>query len=110
MKESCIDLSLQYSTLRTLYLALSENQRGQNHFRSIGGLEVLLDGLGIPSNNAIILKDTSSADERDVRPVVTILQFHVLSLEVLREAVYPSCCPHSLNSYTRINHILANRI
>lgn len=64
MKESCIDLSLQYSTLRTLYLALSENQRGQNHFRSIGGLEVLLDGLGIPSNNAIILKDTSSADER----------------------------------------------
>lgn len=88
MKESCIDLSLQYSTLRTLYLALSENQRGQNHFRSIGGLEVLLDGLGIPSNNAIILKDTSSADERDVRPVVTILQFHVLSLEVLREAVF----------------------
>lgn len=62
MKENCIDLSLQYSTLRTLYLALSENQRGQNHFRSIGGLEVLLDGLGIPSNNAIILKDASSTD------------------------------------------------
>ena len=53
MKEQWIDLSLQYLTLRTLKMSLADNPRGQNHFRSIGGLEVLLDGLGVSSNNAI---------------------------------------------------------
>lgn len=45
-----MDDSIQYMTLKTLCLALSSNPRVQNHFKSIGGLEVLLDGLGVPSN------------------------------------------------------------
>lgn len=65
MKEQWTDLSLQYLTLRTLHLSLSGNPRGQNHFKSIGGLEVLLDGLGLPSINVILLKNASHiGDER----------------------------------------------
>ncbi|KAK6940251.1 hypothetical protein RJ641_029782, partial [Dillenia turbinata] len=54
MKEQLTDTSLLYMTLRTLHLALSENPRGQNHFRSIGGLEVLSDGFVLQSNNPLI--------------------------------------------------------
>ncbi|KAG9149827.1 hypothetical protein Leryth_025889, partial [Lithospermum erythrorhizon] len=50
-------MTLQYLTLRTLRSALADNPRGQNHFRSIGGLEVLLDGLGISSTSALRLKE-----------------------------------------------------
>lgn len=57
MKEQWIDISLQYLAMRTLCLALSENPRGQSHFKSIGGLEVLLDGLGLPSINVLLLKN-----------------------------------------------------
>lgn len=63
MKEQWTDTPLQYLTLRTLYSALSENPRGQNHFRSIGGLEVLLDGLGLPPNNPLISKISCCSDE-----------------------------------------------
>lgn len=59
MKERWTDLSLQYLTLRTLQLSLADNPRGQNHFRSIGGLEVLLDGLGVSSNNATRQENSS---------------------------------------------------
>ncbi|OIW14558.1 hypothetical protein TanjilG_14944 [Lupinus angustifolius] len=52
LKELLMDDSLQYLSLKILSLALSTNPRGQNHFKSIGGLEVLLDGLGFPSNYA----------------------------------------------------------
>ncbi|KAL9252927.1 BEACH domain-containing protein [Drosera capensis] len=41
---------LQYLILRVLHSTLSENPRGQNHFRSIGGLEVLMDVLALPSS------------------------------------------------------------
>ncbi|KAK2977991.1 hypothetical protein RJ640_023529 [Escallonia rubra] len=91
MKEQWTDISLQHLTLRTLLSALADNPRGQNHFRSIGGLEVLLDGLGVPSSSAVKSKNISCADKnRDENPLLDILELHVLSLEVLREAVYPS--------------------
>lgn len=51
LKQQWTDLSLNYLTLGTLKSALCENPRAQNHFRSIGGLDVLLDGLGLPSSN-----------------------------------------------------------
>ncbi|KAK1300212.1 hypothetical protein QJS10_CPB13g00240 [Acorus calamus] len=54
MKAQWTEISLQYLTLVTLRSALSGNPRAQNHFRSIGGLEVLLDGLGLPSSNYIV--------------------------------------------------------
>ncbi|EXB79620.1 BEACH domain-containing protein lvsC [Morus notabilis] len=57
MKEQRTDIALHHLTLRILHLALFENPRGQSHFKSIGGLEVLLDGLGIPPNNNQILKN-----------------------------------------------------
>lgn len=62
MKDQWTDISLQYLTLRTLCLALSENPRGQSHFKSIGGLEVLLDGLGLPSINVQLLKSGGHVD------------------------------------------------
>lgn len=62
MKEQDTDISLHYLALRALQLALVDNSRGQNHFRSIGGLEVLLDGLGVASNSALRLKNLSSSD------------------------------------------------
>jgi len=52
LKELLMDDSLHYLCLKILSLALSANSRGQNHFKSIGGLEVLLDGFGFPSNYA----------------------------------------------------------
>lgn len=89
MKEQWTDTPLQYLTLRTLYSALSENPRGQNHFRSIGGLEVLLDGLGLPPNNPLISKISCCSDEeRDENPSLDVFWLHILSLEVLREAVF----------------------
>ncbi|KAG5612800.1 hypothetical protein H5410_024081 [Solanum commersonii] len=62
MKEQDTDISLHYLTLRALQLALVDNPRGQNHFRSIGGLEVLLDGLGVASNSALRMRDFSTSD------------------------------------------------
>lgn len=89
MKEQRTDLSLQYLTLWTLHLALSNNPRGQNHFKSIGGLEVLLDGQGLPSINVLLLRNASHVgDERGENPLLKIFQLHVLSLTVLREAVF----------------------
>ncbi|KAK4359154.1 hypothetical protein RND71_021383 [Anisodus tanguticus] len=90
MKEQDTDISLHYLTLRALQLALVDNPRGQNHFRSIGGLEVLLDGLGVASNSALRLRDFSTSDTaRNANVLMCTFQLHVLSLEVLREAVYP---------------------
>ncbi|KAJ9567814.1 hypothetical protein OSB04_003780 [Centaurea solstitialis] len=86
LKEQWTNSSLQYLTLRTLQLALTDNSRGQNHFRSIGGLEVLLDGLGVPSFNSLRPRSSSYDHGSDVNPLMWILQLHVLSLEVLREA------------------------
>ncbi|GFY85907.1 binding protein [Actinidia rufa] len=63
LKEQWTDSSLQYFTLRALRSALADNSRGQNHFRSIGGLEVLLDGLGLHSDNALRSKNSSFSHE-----------------------------------------------
>ncbi|KAH0695321.1 hypothetical protein KY285_022418 [Solanum tuberosum] len=89
MKEQDTDISLHYLTLRALQLALVDNPRGQNHFRSIGGLEVLLDGLGVASNSALRLRDFSTSDtSRNANILMCTFQLHVLLLEVLREAVF----------------------
>ncbi|KAJ0790760.1 putative transcription factor WD40-like family [Helianthus annuus] len=88
LKEQRTDSSLQYLTLRTLHLALTDNPRGQNHFRSIGGLEVLLDYLGVSSINSLKSRNSSPDNRRDGNPLMWILQLHLLSLEVLREAVF----------------------
>ncbi|CAN1248861.1 BEACH domain-containing protein B [Linum perenne] len=67
LKEQWTDISLQYLTLKILHVALVENPRGQNHFKSIGGLEVLLDGLGLPSINVLLLKNATYAGDRRFR-------------------------------------------
>ena len=64
MKEQWKDFSLHHLTLRVLCSALFDNPRGQNHFKSIGGLEVLLDGLGISPNNSQVLKNSTCAVEK----------------------------------------------
>ncbi|WVZ77789.1 hypothetical protein U9M48_025613 [Paspalum notatum var. saurae] len=84
LKEQWTDLSLHFITLYSLRSTISENTRAQNHFRSIGGLEVLLDGLGLPSSKFSVSKQ--SFVPRDERSA--ILQLQILSLEILREAVF----------------------
>ncbi|XP_062098924.1 BEACH domain-containing protein B isoform X2 [Humulus lupulus] len=89
MKEQETDFSLHHLALRILRSALFDNPRCQNHFKSIGGLEVLLDGLGLPPGNAQLLKNSTCAvEKRDENTLLNIFQLHVLSLEVLREAVF----------------------
>ncbi|QHN94309.1 BEACH domain-containing protein B [Arachis hypogaea] len=89
LKELWMDDSLQYLSLKILSLALALNPRGQNHFKSIGGLEVLFDGLGFPSNYARVYSKFVLADGlRDDKPLQRTFQLHILALEVLREAVY----------------------
>ncbi|CAM0946806.1 unnamed protein product [Alopecurus aequalis] len=84
LKEQWTDLSLHFITLYALRSTISENIRAQNHFRSIGGLEVLLDGLGLPSSKFSVSKHSFvPSDERS-----DILQLQILSLEILREAVF----------------------
>ncbi|XP_066329470.1 BEACH domain-containing protein B-like isoform X1 [Miscanthus floridulus] len=84
LKEQWTDLSLHFITLYSLRSTISENTRAQNHFRSIGGLEVLLDGLGLPSSKFSVSKQSFvPSDERS-----GILQLQILSLEILREAVF----------------------
>ncbi|KAL0366361.1 UNVERIFIED_CONTAM: BEACH domain-containing protein B [Sesamum radiatum] len=85
MKEQWADMFLQHLTLRALKSALADNPRGQNHFRSIGGLEVLLDGLGVPSIDSLIASESSSYHERNKNPLQGIFNLHVLSLEFLFE-------------------------
>ncbi|KAK4276908.1 hypothetical protein QN277_015003 [Acacia crassicarpa] len=89
MRDQWMDDSIQYLTLKTLCLALSANPRVQNLFKSIGGLEVLLDGLGVPSNYMRIYGKSARVDGlRDTKPLQKIFQLHVLTLKVLREAVF----------------------
>lgn len=84
LKEQWTDLPLHYITLYALRSTISENTRAQNHFRSIGGLEVLLDGLGLPSSKFSVSKHSVvTSDERS-----DILELQILSLEILREAVF----------------------
>ncbi|PUZ74193.1 hypothetical protein GQ55_1G045900 [Panicum hallii var. hallii] len=84
LKEQWTDLSLHFITLYSLRSTISENTRAQNHFRSIGGLEVLLDGLGLPSSKFSVSKQSFvPSDERR-----GILRLQILSLEILREAVF----------------------
>ena len=67
LKEQWTDLSLHFITLYSLRSTISENTRAQNHFRSIGGLEVLLDGLGLPSSKFSVSKQSFvPSDERYV--------------------------------------------
>ncbi|GMI77267.1 hypothetical protein HRI_001396000 [Hibiscus trionum] len=89
MTEQWTDMSLQCLTLRTLCVVLSNNSHGQNHFRSIGGFEVILDGLALPSINTLLLKSDSNDDGKSEQStLLEIFELHVLSLEVLREAVF----------------------
>uniref|UniRef100_K3YP63 BEACH domain-containing protein B n=1 Tax=Setaria italica TaxID=4555 RepID=K3YP63_SETIT len=84
LKEQWTDLSLHFITLYSLRSTISENTRAQNHFRSIGGLEVLLDGLGLPSSKFSVSKQSFvPSDERR-----GILRLQILSLEILREAEF----------------------
>ncbi|KAJ0974642.1 hypothetical protein J5N97_016607 [Dioscorea zingiberensis] len=89
LKEQWTDLSLQYLSLDTLRCALSGNPRAQNHFRSIGGLDVLLDGLGLPSSKYSVSKDAFlSGEERARSHIFGIFKLQILSLEVLRESTF----------------------
>ncbi|EEE56359.1 hypothetical protein OsJ_05488 [Oryza sativa Japonica Group] len=56
LKEQWTDVLLHFITLHALRSTISQHARAQNHFRSIGGLEVLLDGLGLPSSKLSVSK------------------------------------------------------
>lgn len=83
MKEQWTDLSLHFVTLRTLRSTLYQNVRAQNHFRSIGGLEVLLDGLGLPTSRFSFSKSQINSGDDRYRFFTFFLvpvHFHLLSL------------------------------
>ncbi|XP_078448149.1 binding protein [Wolffia australiana] len=75
-------LSLQYLTLGSLKSSLLQNLRAQNHFRLIGGLEVLLDALGLPR------AESFSLIGRRASCLFDIFQLQILSLVVLRESIF----------------------
>jgi len=84
LKEQCIDLTLHFITLCTLRSTVS-GTRAQNHLRSIGGLEILLDGLGLPSSKFSVLRQSSiSRNERCIfaAPWFTIIYYFVLSVRI----------------------------
>ncbi|KAL6873753.1 hypothetical protein ACP4OV_013835 [Aristida adscensionis] len=83
VKEHWTDLSLHFVTLCTLRAAVS-GTRAQNHFRSIGGMEILLDGLGLPSSKISVSKHSSIS--RDERGEMLLLQIQYL--QTLSEAVF----------------------
>lgn len=90
LKNQMTEMLLEQLTLRTLKAALIANPRAQNHFRSIGGPLVLIDGLDIPSWKTMGDLTTVSRgyDSSLVRRTWEDFQLQILSLEVLREAVY----------------------
>ncbi|WVZ78912.1 hypothetical protein U9M48_026555 [Paspalum notatum var. saurae] len=77
------DLSLHSITLSTLRSTVC-GTRAQNHLRSIGGLQMLLDGLGLPSTKFSVLKHSSIS--RNERGEILLLQLQYL--QILSEAVF----------------------
>lgn len=82
MSGTLSESSLEQVTLRTLRAALVANSRAQNHFRSIGGIDALMDGLVSPLDK----QDYGAQEKEWCTP--GDFQIQVLSLEVLREAVF----------------------
>ena len=106
LKGASSDTSLEQLALRTLQSTIVANPRTQNHFRSIGGLEVLLDGLGTPltpaqrrevgqaesspgSKKVIDLEPNPGVGMQALNKLLEDFQMQLLSLQVLREAMYP---------------------
>ncbi|KAJ1260421.1 hypothetical protein BS78_10G231000 [Paspalum vaginatum] len=77
------DLSLHSITLSTLRSTVC-GTRAQNHLRTIGGLQMLLDGLGLPSTKFSVLKHSSIS--RNERGEILLLQIQYL--QILSEAVF----------------------
>ncbi|CAK9238386.1 unnamed protein product, partial [Sphagnum troendelagicum] len=105
LKGAMSDVSLEQLALRTLKSTIFANPRTQNHFRSIGGVEVLLDGLGTPSTPSKRYEcgtdDFSSVDKGQpqldsqepigvscLNRLLDDFQMQTLSLQVLREAIF----------------------
>eukprot|EP01018_Ginkgo_biloba_P014188 Gb_28819 [translate_table: standard] len=90
LKNQVTEMSLEQLTLRTLKAALTANPRAQNHFKSIGGLEVLIDALGITSKNTIgnLVTMSRGNDPSFIKRTLEDFRLQILSLEVLREAVF----------------------
>uniref|UniRef100_A0A0E0GD50 Neurobeachin alpha-solenoid region domain-containing protein n=1 Tax=Oryza nivara TaxID=4536 RepID=A0A0E0GD50_ORYNI len=90
--EQWTDLSLHFITLCTLRSTIS-GTRAQNHVRSIGGLEILLDGLGLPSSKFSVLKNSSiPKDESTTRSRSSSERVLVFSLLAVVDV------PHSVTS------------
>lgn len=98
------DSSLEQLVLHSLQQTLMENTRSQNFFRVIGGLQVLLDGLGTLSsqgnefdagvrdmlrNERNVGEPATPRDKASTDRVSVEFDLQLLSLQVLREAMYP---------------------
>ncbi|XP_057837661.2 BEACH domain-containing protein B isoform X1 [Cryptomeria japonica] len=88
LKNQLMEMPLEQLTLRTLKSALIANPRAQNHFKSIGGLQVLMDGLGISTTMGELVNLSKGYDLSSVKWAFKDFQLQILSLEVLKEAVY----------------------
>jgi len=98
------DSSLEQLVLHSLQQTLMENTRSQNFFRVIGGLQVLLDGLGSLSldeedsdagvHNSLrrersVGESAATREKAFVNKMSVEFDLQLLSLQVLREAMYP---------------------
>ncbi|KAJ7525246.1 hypothetical protein O6H91_17G043300 [Diphasiastrum complanatum] len=89
LKGAIGDLILEQLTLRTLEKAIKLDTRTQNHFRSIGGLDVLLEGLGNPLKAGLDKVPAINFGKSRCRvDMCEILDTQILSFEVLRAAVF----------------------
>ncbi|KAH9329817.1 hypothetical protein KI387_001925, partial [Taxus chinensis] len=88
LKNQIMEMSLEQLTLTTLKSVLSANPRAQNHFKSIGGLQVLMDGLGMSITMGELPTVSKGYDLSSVKRTFEDFQLQILLLEVLREAVY----------------------
>jgi hypothetical protein len=99
-----LDTTLEQLVLHTLRATIVANPYTQNHFRSIGGLEVLLDGIQTPpmevcgTRDYTLTENNSTNQQVDLAHTVEIpslsklaegFQLKLLCFQVLRESVYP---------------------
>lgn len=98
LKGAFTDASLEELVLHSLKLTILGNTRSQNFFRVIGGVEVLLDGVGtpltftegsVPKWDKIVSACGTTHGRGNDGKILDEFHLQVLSLQVLREAMYP---------------------
>lgn len=112
LKRTFSDNSLEQLTLRTLRSAFTANPRVQNHFRSIGGLDLLVQNLGWPELGEDDLTNPQGLESLEQLGDALTLEYRMqlLTLRVLREAVHRNLASlqkvHETGGFRRVTEML----